>query len=71
MDQTSTYITPLASSLLADDNDVSRDDQIAQRSAQLYGLDAWVLDLRLDHEEVKVAVLPGFAPCMGSEQDYA
>jgi hypothetical protein len=41
-----------------------------QRAAQPYGLIDDVLDLRLDYEEVQIAVLAGLPPGVGAEQDH-
>jgi len=55
------HVAPLVDALLADNDDVSEHVEASQRSAQPHRLASPAFDRRLNHQEVEVAVLPGFA----------
>lgn len=63
-------VAPSLDFIFAHHDDVSRDHQTAQRSAQPHGLVDHVIDRRLDHQEVEVAVLAGLPSGVGAEQDH-
>ena len=71
MDEAAAHVTPLLDTALACDDDVHRDQHVAQLPAQSHRLQGGVLDLRLDHEEVQVAVHASIAPAVRPEQDHA
>jgi len=52
-----------------DDNDVSGHLKAPQATSQAYRFFGGVLDYRLDHEEVEVALQVGVPPCVGAEED--
>lgn len=71
MNEASAHVAPLIHMALTDDHDVHGDQQIAERPPQPHRFLGSVLDVRLDDEEVKIAVPPGIPACVGAEEDHS
>ncbi len=71
MDHRAVHVAPLTDALLGDDNYVCGNEHAFQGSAQTDRLTRPILDLRLDHEKVEIAVLARISAGVGAEQDHA
>jgi hypothetical protein len=59
VDKTAAHLTPVISVLAADDDDLCRHAQVAQGAMEAHRLLGLISDLRLDDEEVDIAVRIG------------
>jgi hypothetical protein len=57
--------------VLAHDHKIGEQVELAQCAPQPISLLDYIRYLWLNHQEIKVAVLPGFASCMRAKQDHA
>jgi hypothetical protein len=64
------HAAPSLGFVRAYDHQIGKDIELAQLTPQAIGLLNDILNLRLDHQEIKIAVLAGLAPRMGTEQDH-
>jgi hypothetical protein len=70
MDESPAYLAPAVGVLAADDDDVSRQPQIAQGAMEANRLLCLVGNLRLNDEKVDIAVRTGLPAGMRPEQNH-
>jgi AAA domain/TrwC relaxase len=71
VNETAAHLAPLLHPVLARDDDVHRDQHIRQHPTQPHRLQGGILDLRLDHQEVQIAVPRQLPTRGGAKQDHA
>ena len=71
VDEAAAHVRPVFGVTTADNDDVGRQPQTAERSAQPNGLPGLIVDMGLNDEEVDIAVGIGLAAGMGAEEDHA
>jgi hypothetical protein len=64
------YATPFLGLAAAIDDQVNRHAEFAECVAQPHELGVAALDLRLDHEEIEIAVRASLSPGVGAKQDH-
>lgn len=69
MHQRAGYRSPLLCMLVTDHDQIDRDTHWAQRFTQSHELSAAALQLRLNHEQVKIGSRLGVSTRMGAEED--
>ena len=69
MDKTPAHLSPPVGIFAADDDDISRQAQIAQGAMKANRLLSLISDLRLHDQEVDIAVRSRISTSMGAEQN--
>jgi hypothetical protein len=70
MNHAPAHIAPLLGFALADDDDVGEQAEPSQSPSQPDRLPRSIVDQRLDHQEVEIAVRASITPRVGAEQDH-
>src|SRR3954463_15339009 len=70
VDHASANLSPLVGVLGAEDDEIDRNAEITERFAESYELRSAALHLRLDDQQVQIAVGTCLSTCAGAEQDH-
>ena len=70
MNETTAHLTPTVGVLATDDDDVSRHAQISEGAMEAHRLLGLVCNLRLDDENVDIAVRTGLSASVRAEQNH-